>query len=304
MAFSRALTADEERWLRCFRAMAAAGREAVAPLAGRAEGRVPLGRGSGGDITVELDRAAEEAMVGVLAAAAPAPYCLVAEERGVEDRAGAEWRVMLDPVDGSLNAKRGLEPFGTTIAAALGGTLADVRVAYTSDYTRGHEFAAVKGAGLADLGGPHGPGEGETAARRADAGEAAPDTSVELLLFEGGRPDQLDFPMRHLAALSVPEPNPFLRVRQIGSLALCLCHVAQGVADVLLAPVPARAVDIAGGLLILAESGGGAVALDGVELLGNPLDLERRSPFVAWRRGLPGEAIAARARTYFGGTSC
>lgn len=107
--------------------------------------------------------------------------------------------------------------------------------------------------------------------------------------------------MRTLAELAVPEPNPDLRVRQIGSLALALCLVAVGVADVLVTPLPARAVDIAAGLLIVRESGGGAAALDGSDLFSHPLDLARRAPFVAWRSGMPGPLIAARARSLFGG---
>jgi len=290
MGYSRILSPVEADWLACFETMGSQGERAVERLVGRAEGRRPLGRGGGGDMTIELDWAAEEAMVGVLAAAAPCRHTLVAEERGVVSCEGAAWRVTLDPVDGSLNAKRGLEPFATTIAAADGDALGDVAVAYTQDYTRGHRYAAVRGAGvLIRRAGPTG------------LPDAAPaDAAVEVVLFEGGAPHGQDTRFRELALLAVPEPNPQLRVRQIGSLALSLCLVAVGVADVLVAPLPTRAVDIAAGLLIVRECGGGAAALDGSELLDHPLDLVRRAPFVAWRRGVDGTLVTARARTYFG----
>lgn len=291
MGFTRALTRVEAAWLACFEAMGHEGELAIVELVGRAKGRRPLGRGGGGDVTIELDRAAEEAMVVVLASAAPCRHTLVAEERGVVRSADAGWWVTLDPVDGSLNAKRGLEPYATTIAAADGETLGDVAVAYTQDYARGHRYAAVRGAGASiQRVGPTGPPE-------APAGDAP----VEVVLFEGGAPHNQDARVRDFACLAAPEPNPQLRVRQIGSLALALCLVAVGVADVLVAPVRSRAVDIAAGLLILRECGGGAAALDGSELLGHPLDLARRAPFVAWRPGLDGPLVAARARTYFGG---
>ena len=56
------------------------------------------------------------------------------------------------------------------------------------------------------------------------------------------------------------------------------------------------AVDIAGGLLMVLESGGGAASLDGSDLWSQPLDLERRTPFVAWRRGLDAERVLTAAR--------
>ncbi len=290
MSFTRGLSLVETAWLACFEAMGSAGEQAVVRLAGRAEGRRSYGRGGGGDVTIELDRAAEEAMVGVLASAAPCRHTLVAEERGIVACADAGWWVTLDPVDGSLNAKRGLEPYATTIAAADGETLGDVAIAYTQDYAGGHRYAAVRGAGaLIQRAGPAGAPEA-----------VAADAPVEVVLFEGGAPHGQDARLRELACLAVPESNPQLRVRQIGSLALSLCLVAVGVADVLLAPVPSRAVDIAAGLLILRECGGDAAALDGSELLDHPLDLARRAPFVAWRQGVVGPLVTARARAYFG----
>ena len=87
-----------------------------------------------------------------------------------------------------------------------------------------------------------------------------------------------------------------MRIRQIGSLALSLCSVAVGVADILVAAVRSRSVDFAAGLLILREAGGDAATLSGVDLWTQPLDLEKRSAFVAWRAGLDGDEVRARAR--------
>ena len=86
-------------------------------------------------------------------------------------------------------------------------------------------------------------------------------------------------------------------MRQIGSLALALCHLASGTGDVLFAPVPSRSVDIAGGLLMVAESGGGAASLDGSDFWAQPLDLQKRAPFVAWRRGIDAERLVREARS-------
>jgi fructose-1,6-bisphosphatase/inositol monophosphatase family enzyme len=64
----------------------------------------------------------------------------------------------------------------------------------------------------------------------------------------------------------------------------------------LVAAVRSRSVDLAAGLLILSEAGGGAVTLSGQDILDQPLDLEKRSPFVAWRAGLDEDEILFRTR--------
>jgi myo-inositol-1(or 4)-monophosphatase len=277
----RPLTDDEGRWLLCAKNMAQAGGQAVRPLLGGWAGREILGRGAGGDRTMEIDRAPEAAIQEVLAAEAPFPYTLVSEESGISGTADADWRVVVDPLDGSLNAKRGLEPFCAAIAMADGKTLADVRVAYIEDYVRGHGFAAVKGAGL--------PGVALDQRRFEEH-------LVEIVLMEAGRPDRHHFTYDELSSMGAVKRSRDMRIRQIGSLALSLCYVAVGVADILVAAVRSRSVDIAAGLLILAEAGGGACTLDGADLWAQELDLERRCPFVAWRAGLDGSEIAARAR--------
>ena len=286
----RSLNTDEERWVACLAQMAAAGKAAAGPLYGTVRGRVVLGKGAGGDRTLEIDRACEAAIQEVLAAEAPGAYQLVSEEAGVVGPAGAPWRVVVDPLDGSLNAKHGLELFGTSLAVARGGALGDVAVGHVQDYTRPHTFAAVKGAGLL-LGGENGKG----AQRLYDADRLA-DAAVEVLLIEAGRPERHDFRYSDLSSIVGGQDTKDLRVRQIGSLALSLCYLAMGVADVLVAAVHARSVDVAAGFLILHEAGGSIAALDDTDIWGQPLDLERRGAFVAWRRGVDGAEITTRAR--------
>ncbi len=281
----RPLTEVERQWLRCAESMARAGADAVGPLLGGWAGREILGRGAGGDRTMEIDRAPEAAIHSALKSGAPGPYLLVSEESGVSGAAGAEWRVVVDPLDGSLNAKRGLEPFCASIAVANGETLADVQVAYIEDYVRGRAFSAVRGAGLPGL---------ALDRRRFE------EQVVEIVLMEAGRPDRHHFTYDELSSMGAVKRSRDMRIRQIGSLALSLCYVAVGIADVLVAAVRSRSVDIAAGLLILTEAGGGAVTLDGDEIWSQALDLERRCPFVAWRAGLDGEEIAARARSIGG----
>ncbi len=279
----RPLTADEERWLECAAHMAAAGKEVAGALYGTASGRVVLGQGAGGDRTLEIDRACETAMLSVLDREAPFPHQLVSEEAGITGPEDAPWRVVLDPVDGSLNAKRGLEPFAASIAVAQGGTLGDVIMGYVEDYTRPRRFTAVKGAGLGCSSAP------------LDPSRFASDL-VEIVLLEAGRPDRHHFRYDELSAMGAVGRSRDMRIRQIGSLALSLCYVAVGVADILVAAVRARSVDLAAGLLILAEAGGGAATLTGRDIWTEPLDLEKRCAFVAWRAGLDEAEIVSRSR--------
>ncbi len=239
---------------------------------------------------MEIDRACEASIMRVLAQQAPALYDLVSEETGFSGTPDAPWRVVLDPLDGSLNAKRGLEPFCVSIAVADGATLGDVRVAHIQDYLRGHFFSAVRGAGLVRAGLGH-PFE----AQKSDASRFESDV-VEVMLLEAGRPDRHRFRYDDLSTMAGAGKSRDMRVRQIGSLALSLCYVATGIADVLVAAVRSRSVDIAAGLLILEEAGGHAATLSGDDIKKQPLDLEKRCAFVAWRAGLDGEEIVKRSR--------
>jgi myo-inositol-1(or 4)-monophosphatase len=309
LASQRPLSVDEERWMVCSAHMAAAGKAAAQPLYGTASGRAALGQGAGGDRTLEIDRACEAAIHQVLAAEAPSAYRLVSEESGTTGPEDAPWWVVVDPLDGSLNAKHGLEPFGASIAVAGGGALGDVTVGYVEDYARPHAFAAVKGAGLLLAGEPRHTTDAEvsnaTGVAAASAGSPAvalvephryDSDLVEVVLLEAGRPDRHHFRYHDLSAIGAGGRSREMRVRQIGSIALSLCYLAIGVADVLVAAVCARSVDLAAGLLILSEAGGGIATLSESDIWTQPLDLERRSAFVAWRAGLDGAEIVSRVR--------
>jgi myo-inositol-1(or 4)-monophosphatase len=208
---------------------------------------------------------------------------VVSEEEGVIPGPQGSALVIIDPVDGSLNAKRGLPPYCAAFALGRGGTLADIELGYVADYSRAGVHAAVKGAGFVSS--------------PPLTGVGACDAQVEVVLLEAGRPHGHTFAYSDLARLAGESAGLEMRIRQIGSLALCLCHLSSGAADVLFAPVPSRSVDIAGGLLMVAESGGGAASLDGSNLHAQPLDLAKRAPFVAWRRGLDSERVIHAART-------
>src|SRR3954471_11520340 len=165
-----------------------------------------LGRGEGGDTTLAVDRAAEDAIVALLEETG-APLTLVSEERGeMELAGGGPVHVVLDPIDGSLNAKRAMAPYSVSIAVASGRTMGDVRYAYVRDLSNGEEFTAAAGEG-ARLGGEPLP-------------PLPPDARVQLLGGESAQP-------RLVAAAAGALDETFAdRLRMPGSIALTLCFVS------------------------------------------------------------------------------
>src|SRR5918911_2441044 len=98
-------------WLGAARRAAAGMREMLAGRPTIAERVLETGtRGEGGDRTLEIDREAEELVFAQLEDLARdgARFTVVSEERGTVGFGSGDTVVVVDPIDGSLNAKRGL----------------------------------------------------------------------------------------------------------------------------------------------------------------------------------------------------
>ena len=239
-------------WLDLCRAAAAAAAEAVAAIEPAERGR-RLERGEGGDVTMALDQAAEDAIVAVLERSGE-PMTVIAEERGrVELGGGGPPFVVVDPVDGSLNAKRGLPFHAVSIAFASGETVDHVDVGYVLDLDSGDEWHATRGGG-AWLGDER---------LRVSGGE------LEIVGLETARPE----------LIAATTGLPARRVRALGSVALSMCLVAAGRLDAMVSLRPVRSVDLAAAWLIVAEAGG-VTALPDVPAPAS-LGLEMRSRVLA-----------------------
>src|SRR3954469_8157008 len=106
-------------------------------------------RGEGGDRTLLIDEAAEDVVFKELERlyAEGARFTAVSEERGVVDFGGNGLWVVIDPIDGSVNAKRGLPHFALSIAVAEGTTMADVVFGFVQDFGPEEEWVAWRGGG-------------------------------------------------------------------------------------------------------------------------------------------------------------
>ncbi len=251
-------------WLPIFRAIAAEIRSTVPPLAGTRRGREVVGAGAGGDRTTYMDAVAEEVAVRHLEQAHRdgRRFQLISEELGRRDFGGSEV-ILVDPLDGSYNAKQGLPYYAVVLAVTPTERLGEVTLGYVLNLLTGDEFLAERGAGASRNGQP---------------------LVVEEIPFDGATIPllQLDAPAgidpRSRARLLIDRAE---RVRQLGSAALNLCHTATGGITLQVTPSPVRSFDLAAPLLILREGGGIATDFDGGPLSTVRCDLESRTTLLA-----------------------
>src|SRR5919199_4523042 len=106
-------------------------------------------RGEGGDRTLVIDSDAEEAVFAELRRLHDegARFTAVSEERGSVDFGSRDVVVVIDPIDGSLNAKRGVPHHSISIAVADGPRMADVAFGFVHDFGPEEEWTARRGQG-------------------------------------------------------------------------------------------------------------------------------------------------------------
>ena len=252
-----------EAWLESFRLMVAAQGELLARTSGIDARTRYAGVGEGGDRSLVIDREAEGIVFTELERLHRdgAEFTAISEERGevVFGSGSAPERVVIDPIDGSLNARRTLPSFAFSVAIASGPAMADVELGFVHDHGTGEQFLAQRGGG-ATLDGvqllARGPGYG-----------------LELVGLEAAKPELI------LPLVSGLQGKAY-RIRAIGSLALTICYVAAGRLDGMIGGRPSRSVDVAAAQLIAREAGA-SVQFDPFGLTGSHLDLAARFEIVA-----------------------
>ena len=245
-------------WIELFRSIGAGVRGAVIPLSGTAAGRVQFEVGAGGDTTMQLDRSAEEvvfAQLEVLAGRGET-FSVLSEESGLRAYGAAYPLVLVDPVDGSLNAKQGVPLFGLMLAVLDGPAIDDTFAGYVLNLNTGEEWTAIRKQG----------------ARRAGERLAViPRQDVKKIQILG-----LESSPRAIAAAR-PLVERAGKLRILGSMAISIALTASGGFDVFCAPMPVRVFDMAASLLLLAETGGVATDMRGNLIGPLPASLDRRT---------------------------
>lgn len=222
-------------------------------------------RGAGGDRTLVVDTLAEDLIFAELETlhAEGHDFTAISEERGTVTYGdgSSDARVVIDPIDGSLNAKRLIPTYSLSIAVASGPTMEEVEIAYVHDFGTREEFIARRGEG-AELNGV-----------LLDPEPAG--SRLEVVGFEAARPEWV-------APIAAQLAGKLHRMRMIGTIAVSLCYIAAARFDGMVTTDTCRSVDAAAGQLIAREAGAFVDFLKhgGIEA---PLDLDARYRMVAAR---------------------
>jgi len=247
--------------------------QAVSRVSPAESGKV-LKRGAGGDFTKMIDLVAEEAAVTHLEESG-FQGTLVSEELGRRQFGSEPFPIIvLDPVDGTTNAVRGINFYSISMAASMGPRLSDVFEGVVMELPTRRTFAGKKGKG-ATLDG---------ARITVPSPPPLKDSLIGVDLNVQGSRTKLD----EILPLILRAKH----IRNMGSAALELCLVASGGLDLYVDNRRLlRVTDIAASCLILKEAG--ALILD---MEGNPLDcsldLSERISLVAGAERICAEALA------------
>jgi myo-inositol-1(or 4)-monophosphatase len=216
------------------------------------------GVGEGGDKTLVIDRQAEDMVFAELETLAGEgeAFTAISEERGtvVFGDDSADRYVIVDPIDGSLNARRTIPGHCLSLAVTSGPTMADADFGFVYDFGAEEEFRATRGEG----------------AFRDDVAldAAGPGYGLEVVGLEGAKP------VRALPLMQALD-GKIWRIRSVGAIALTLCWVAAGRLDGMLTARACRSVDAAAAQLIAREAGA-VVEFPGFSLDECPLGLDAR----------------------------
>ena len=195
------------------------------------------------DFVTQVDKAAEQASIGIIRTAYP-EHSILAEESGNTPGARPEYLWVIDPLDGTTNYIHGFPQYCVSIALEHRGTLTQ-GVVY--DPGKNELFTASRGRGafLDD--------------RRLRVSKC---TQLKDALVGTGFPfkelSRLDLYMRQLRAMMTSSAG----VRRAGAAALDLAYVAAGRLDAFWEMGLSR-WDMAAGALLIQEAGGMVADLQG-----------------------------------------
>jgi len=233
----------------------------VKHLAGTEESGGDFGRGAGGDISRKIDIVAEKTVLDYLKEIKFECIVLGEECGRVELSKTPKGFIIMDAIDGSTNAVRGIPFFCCSLAFATNNKLSSITDSVVMDLSNGEMYHATKGKG-AFLNG-----------RRIHANEKNHFYFVVGLDISGISQDSLQRLSPIISASN--------HIRHFGAVALELAIFARGLVDVFVdLRDKLRITDVAAGYLIASEAGGYIIDKSG-KLLDSDLSYESRISFIA-----------------------
>ena len=233
----------------------------VKHLAGTEESGGDFGRGAGGDISRKIDIVAEKTVLDYLKEI-KFDCIVLGEECGrVELSKNPKGFIIMDAIDGSTNAVRGIPFFCCSLAFATDNKLSSITDSVVMNLSNGEMYHATKGRGAF------------LNKQRIHTNEKSHLYFVVGLDMSGISQDSL----QRLAPI-ISASN---HIRHFGAVALELAIFARGLVDVFVdLRDKLRITDVAAGYLIALEAGGYIVDMSG-KSLDSDLSYESRISFVA-----------------------
>jgi len=235
---------------------------AVHPLLGTVDARKIVGSGFGGDKTRLIDAVSEKVAIEYLERN-NFSCIFVGEECGVR-RIGSSpnFYLIVDGVDGTNNAIKGIRFASASLALSRTGFLGDIEAAVVMDLYNGETFLAERNSGAKR--------DGETI--KPSEIRCLKDSIISINITKN----------TGAARRLLPIISRAKGIRSFGSAALEICHVACGLLE---AYIDLRGVlrttDFAAGMLILKEAGGIFLQPNGEEIPNVPLTEVKRFSIIA-----------------------
>jgi fructose-1,6-bisphosphatase/inositol monophosphatase family enzyme len=212
------------------------------------------GIGADGTVTKYVDKIAEDVAVRYIERS-KIKVNILSEEAGFIDR-GGKYTFVIDPIDGTRNAYRGIPFYSISIAVGK-SKISDIEYGIVKNIPTGDTFTAEKGHG----------------AFYNKKRIVVPDIPCKELLSSLTLGKNFD-----RVTISLAKKD---KVRSLGSASLEMCMVAIGALDFyVVGREYIRVVDIAASTLILREAGGIVTNIFGIDL-DMPFTLDERSSVVA-----------------------
>jgi myo-inositol-1(or 4)-monophosphatase len=223
-------------------------------LIGTVEGNKKFGRGAGGDISRKLDLDAEKAVIDTLHRLNFNPT-IIGEECGKIE--GTEGFLIMDAMDGTINASRGIPFYCCSLAYSIDFRLSSVVDAAVIDLSIGDIYHASKEKGAYWNG-------DRIYVRRSRIRNNSTEQNLQQDLLIGMNISGISADMiNRLSGLI----SKSIHLRHFGANALELCYFARGFMDAYIDfRGKIRSTDMAAAYLIVKEAGGKIYSDNGLEL--------------------------------------